>query len=398
MIYHPILGQLLTSSSDGSVRVWSLPSGSLLQVIPNGHTDSVTALAIAPNMNILATASADLSLKLWSADGDYKCLRTLQGHGHTVTGAAFVSHSLLLSCSHDGTLRLWDTATGFCARVFRAGRWVRCVSAPVRTNHSRYYAVDGTTAAVGGANAHRRATPGSAGLLEYANSAARRQAAANASSSPPPVSAGDVSAHTPVAEPVDRLFTPIAVSGDNEGLLAVWDLRPGAPAEPALLLAGHEGPVQSVLVLDDEEVERSLCTSFGLDYSSTPDGAASGASEPLLPARFILSAGRDKTVRLWDRRSSDCLWTLECGNWVSGIAAHPNNKYIFVSGDDRLVRVLDCSKRLREVARVPMAGFAGAMTYCGRMDLLCVALGDGGVSVLQCQDPVEALLKNKRNA
>ena len=85
-----------------------------------GHTDTVQAIAFAPNEPIVATGSYDTTVKLWDRWSGRE-LRTLAGHGGPVVALAFLPDgSTLASESEDRTIRLWHTASGDHLRTLRA--------------------------------------------------------------------------------------------------------------------------------------------------------------------------------------------------------------------------------------------------------------------------------------
>lgn len=87
---------------------------------------------------LLASCSHDLTVKLWDPSEEYKNIRTLPGHDHSVSAVRFVpsgaagspaSGNLLVSASRDKSLRIWDVTTGYCVKTLRGhGDWVRAVS------------------------------------------------------------------------------------------------------------------------------------------------------------------------------------------------------------------------------------------------------------------------------
>jgi WD40 repeat protein len=77
-----------------------------------GHSSSVNAVTFSPDGLTLASASCDGTVWLWdTATGAAK--QTLEGHTDSVNAATFSPDSqTLASASHDGTVRLWDMAMG----------------------------------------------------------------------------------------------------------------------------------------------------------------------------------------------------------------------------------------------------------------------------------------------
>ena len=57
----------------------------------------------------------------------YQCIKTIVGHDHTVSSIKFLpNEDLLLSASRDKTIRLWETDSGYCKKVYQAhDKWVR---------------------------------------------------------------------------------------------------------------------------------------------------------------------------------------------------------------------------------------------------------------------------------
>ena len=88
-----------------------------LAVTLRHHADEVSCCAFSPSL--LATSSGDKTIRLYSA-ADFSELpfSPLSGHGYGVHCCRFSScGSFLLSCSTDGSARLWSSDTGDVAAV-----------------------------------------------------------------------------------------------------------------------------------------------------------------------------------------------------------------------------------------------------------------------------------------
>ncbi|KAK4683919.1 transcription initiation factor TFIID subunit 5, partial [Tremellales sp. Uapishka_1] len=108
---------MLSSSQDGSVRLWSLDTYSNL-VVYRGHKDPVWDVEWGPGGVYFATASRDRTARLWSSDR-VTPLRMYTGHLSDVDCVKFHPNSLYLATgSADKSCRLWDVQRGACIRLF----------------------------------------------------------------------------------------------------------------------------------------------------------------------------------------------------------------------------------------------------------------------------------------
>jgi len=77
----------------------------------------------------VVSCSADLSIKVWDINNDYKCIKTLFGHDHSVSSVRFLpSGDKIVSASRDKTIKEWDVAAGYGEKSLAGhAEWVRSV-------------------------------------------------------------------------------------------------------------------------------------------------------------------------------------------------------------------------------------------------------------------------------
>ncbi|HWA84146.1 MAG TPA: WD40 repeat domain-containing protein [Fimbriimonadaceae bacterium] len=118
---------LASGSADRSVRVWSLSNGTLVSNRTD-HSQGVNAVAFSADGQWLASGSSDSTVKVYRTS-DWAVQRTLSGHTGSVRCLAFSPDtSLLASGSADQSVRLWNASNGSLVRSLVHGASVGSVA------------------------------------------------------------------------------------------------------------------------------------------------------------------------------------------------------------------------------------------------------------------------------
>ncbi len=250
-----------------------------------GHTERVDGLAVSPDSRLVASGAADGTVRLWDAATGAPVGEPLVGHTDWVEELAFSPDgTVLASASDDATVRLWDPVTG------------DPVGEPLEGHTDFVWAVDfhpdGNLLASG-------ADDGTVRLWDPATGEAVGE---------PLV--GHAEGILGVA------FSPdgsLLASSSRDGTIRRWDPATGEPVgEP---LVGHEALV--------------LAIAF------SPDGA------------LLASAGGDGTVRIWDSATGVPVGDPYSGHvgqrevWVYDVAFSPDGSTVASGGSDGLIRLWD---------------------------------------------------------
>lgn len=114
--YAPDGKTLLTAGRDAQIRAWGVAAGYALAQTVGAHMYTINHLAFSPDGRYLASCSLDKSIKIWDA-ADRTLLRVLDraraaGHGTSVNRLVWSgTENRLVSCSDDRSLAVWQVGS-----------------------------------------------------------------------------------------------------------------------------------------------------------------------------------------------------------------------------------------------------------------------------------------------
>jgi WD40 repeat protein/predicted Ser/Thr protein kinase len=382
LAFRPDGARLATTSADGTVRQWDPTTGRQVEPAFERHVGEVLSVAYSPDGGWVASGGADRTIRLWKATGQQE-LAVLHGHAGAVTELAFTPDGRRLVSMSQDPGKGWhgDDSVGVWDVDFRAGL-------PVLRGHTSYvypvaYSPDGRWIASGGWDHKIR-------LWDAVT--------------------GEMCARMDQPGIVLALcFSPdgawLLGGGDSDGELLQWEVATGqlrkrirgvgkrvaslaVDAGGTRVAVGNSETAQSTQILD-VITGQQLAAWPGLPFAFSPDGmwlAGRDANANVIVLRDarsfrpvlhcvghkervnaisfqadshrFLSASSDRTVRLWDAATGQCLQVFE-GHTDEVFAAvfHPDGSRIASAGRDRAIWLWDPASG-QEVARLP-----GHMNY-----------------------------------
>ena len=114
--------QVVSSSSDKSIKIWDLASAKLVRTL-HGHSAEVWPLTVSGDGRWLVSGGWDYLIKVWDLDTG-ECVRNLTGHSFFLMSLAVSSGGgdgeLLASGTADRVIKVWHLASGECLRTLKA--------------------------------------------------------------------------------------------------------------------------------------------------------------------------------------------------------------------------------------------------------------------------------------
>ena len=130
---------VISTSRDGTVRLWNITTGEALGTPLTDHQDWVMSVAIQPDGTLFATTGRDGSVILWDFETRQSIGLPLQAHNGMVADSVFIADGAqLVTVGEDGNIIAWQTATaewqhiacGIANRQLTPDEWERFLNTP----------------------------------------------------------------------------------------------------------------------------------------------------------------------------------------------------------------------------------------------------------------------------
>lgn len=380
--------KLLVVSGDrsGAVQVWDTHTGNSVGSARLIHTDTIYGVAIAHTDEGIVGVSAgrDETIKVWPVRMDDQRARTIQpgiGWIHALAIVGLRGRQVIIAAGEDGRICVHDLASGkrACPPMSGHAGWVFTLAAA--EIQGRVWVVSGgmdRTLRVWDLETGRQAGPALTGHTDSIYAVAIAELAGV----PVALSAGDdltlrawdlstgIPRGKPFAGHTDSIYALTTVHADGRTLVAsagddqmvrLWDLESGG--EAAAPLAGHSGSIYSLAFGPSRN---PTLVSGGSDRTirawrprlaqrrTNPSADAGSGSVGWVYClsgvrhrrrELVLSAGEDRSIRIWDAESGQLTTTLEWTErsemYAVATIATPRQTILAAGGRDGTIRRWD---------------------------------------------------------
>ncbi|XP_062906527.1 striatin-3 isoform X3 [Mobula hypostoma] len=310
LAFHPVEPVLVTASEDHTLKLWNLQKtvpakkSTSLDVEPiytfRAHIGPVLSLAVSSNGEQCFSGGIDATIRCWNMPSPNVdpydtydpsvILSTLAAHTDAVWGLTFSNiKNRLLSCSADGTIRLWNPAEKSpCLSTY---------------NVERENGIPTSVDFVGADPAHIVGSFTSGNTVIYDMETSQSLV----------MLASQVDAVSPLANQINKVVShptlPVTITAHEDRHIKFFDNKTGK------LIHAMVAHLDAV-------------TSLAVD----PNGI------------YLMSGSHDCSIRLWNLDSKTCVQEItahrkKCDESIYDVAFHPSKAYIASAGADALAKV-----------------------------------------------------------
>lgn len=294
------IGQILASgSSDTSIRLWDVNTGTCLKIL-HGHTRWVLSVRFNHNSSTLASSGGDCDIRLWNiAEGN--CTNIFKGHISSVYSVGFSpDDKTLVSGGNDNLIKLWNVNTGGCIKTLHGHK---------NSVFSISFSPDGRTIATGSWDYSVRLWDVEQGTCFKV-----------------------LQGHTSEVESV--IFCNKGeniISSSMDSTVRWWDVNKGV-----CIRTLHGNNARTLSVKFKPVNLESVNKAFPEDINCV------SSQENNNHKNTLASAGLDGSIRLWDITSGYCTKILQGHtDWVWSISFSPNADILASGSSDRNIKLWD---------------------------------------------------------
>jgi len=365
------LNEQLSTSSFSISNKKNLSSKEIEQLFPKipakftleGHRGPVTRVTFHPQYTMLASCGEDASIKLWDFESG-QLEKTLKGHTAPITDVAFDNQGkYLASCSSDLTVKLWDLNEFIC----------------IKTLNGHDHSVSSIKFLPAGDFLISASRDKTIKLWEVATGYCVRTFVGHSEW-----------VRSAVANETGRMIA----SCSNDQTVIIWNIDNPNPQQ---VLTDHTHVIECVAWAPLEGTTKTIAGSDYFKSIKSVNGVTDNAEESKTSEsngvgkasnyNFVISAARDKTIKIWNAANGICIMTLiGHDNWVRGLAFHHSGKYLYSCSDDKTVRIWDLTTG-KNTKRINDAHTHFVSTIAANAKYLVVATGsvDTTVKVWECK-------------
>jgi len=264
------------------------------------HRANLTSVRFHPIFSSLVSASEDATIKVWDFEtGEYET--TLRGHTNSVQCVTFDNTgNIMASCSADLTIKLWNfhSASKECMKTLKGHEhnvsWVTF-------------------------------TPSGDHIFSCSRDKSIKKWDVSTGYCIQTIEGHDEWVRRVIVNDEGTMLASCSI----DQTIRTWNIS----GQPLAVLREHTHVVECIAFSPPNVVPLT-------------EEARKNRKKSQVSGTYIASGSRDKTIRLWEVATQQCIFVLEGhDNWVRDVIFHPNGKHLISVSDDKSIRIWELEER-----------------------------------------------------
>lgn len=307
-------GKYLVTTSGRTIKIWNLADKQCIKTF-NGHTDVVSCATFTLDGKRVVSTSCDKTMRLWDFEKEDDCQTLLDNMGWVYFATFSADNKLIATASMDGKVRVWDANSHQCVCRFVG-----------HSNEINYVAFSPDGKHLASASKDKTIFIWSIEKKTYEH-----------------VLFGHWNNVAAISYSPDGNYL---VSSSWDKTIKIWDVHTGK----CINTFAHGGRTVSYSPDGEKIIVVNACiyildakTGVVIKRLSHGEDECSACSAFFnLDGRMIVSASEDRTVRIWDVETEQCIHILRGHTgWVFFASFSPDGKLVVSASRDKTVRVWD---------------------------------------------------------
>ena len=272
--------EIISGSYDGTIRRWSATTHKQIGNAIVGHKKRINQIAVTNDEKYVVSCSGDETIRIWSLEDGVQEGKVLYGHNGVVNSVCVSpDDKYIISAGEDGTIRVWDFLT--CKQSGAPLSGHNCSVKSVCITFDGKYII----------SADQR------GVVCIWDMALREQ-----------------------------MGNKLICSSESIESIAVL------PDGSTIIVAGYDGKIRAF------DIDKRILITQIDAHGDWINGI--GISDD---GKFIVSAGGDQAVKLWDANTFALVGEPFIGtdSWINSVKISSNSKYVISAGDNAAIRIWD---------------------------------------------------------
>ncbi len=133
-------------------------------------------------------------------------------------------------------------------------------------------------------------------------------------------------------------------------------------------------------------ISNKKCINYLKEINAKKQQILQNQTQQRTSGPYLCSGSRDKTIKIWDVTTLQCLFTLVGhNNWIRGLIFHPGGKYLLSVSDDKTLRIWELKTKRNSKTLDAHSHFVTSVDMHKNAPFVCTGSVDQSIKLWECR-------------